>query len=460
MITCYVCLNNNINTNKFCIKCGSKLDSEDKQLKSETDSSNSSENLSPGTRVGNYIIDNFLGIGGIGAVYLAHHQLLKQRVAIKMHDFFPSNPYLSEAFLRASNYLSQLHHTNIVRLHDYGFHNGKAYQAMEYIDGTTLGDAIPSWQTKNWIELCLTYLLPLLSALRYAHNCQYLDINGESKRGIIHGDIRPHNVFIIRNEGTIKLTDFMIPNPRMFLNQELPDFKYLEDAFRTTSLGTPGYFAPEQASGVVTPRSDIFSLGATIHTALTGYNPYEVYDSYDNVFLSPRQINPDVPTWLDKLIMKALEKNPSKRFQTIAEMESIFLENTGQEKAFFDIKVKEWIMGDRVENKIGDISNISGQLFIGKFNDVVANLNATGQNELAEALKVLKESVMASHNLPEDKKQEQVEVINQIGEEAAKPKPNKTILKLLGDGLIDTLKAIPDVAKAATAVAPILSGLL
>ena len=112
-------------------------------------------------------------------------------------------------------------------------------------------------------------------------------------------------------------------------------------------------------------------------------------------------------------------------------------------------------MGDQILNQIGDISNISGQLFIGKFNDVIADLNSNGQTELAEALKTLEEAVMASGVLLDGEKQEQVEVINHIGEEAAKPKPNKTILKVLGDGLMTTLKSVPDVAKAVTAVAPI-----
>ena len=100
-------------------------------------------------------------------------------------------------------------------------------------------------------------------------------------------------------------------------------------------------------------------------------------------------------------------------------------------------------MGDQIRNQIGDISNISGQLFIGKFNTVIADLNRNGQTGLAEALKTLEEAVMASGVLLDDEKQEQIEVINHIGEEAAKPKPNKTLLNVLGDGLITTLDPSP-----------------
>jgi tetratricopeptide (TPR) repeat protein len=118
------------------------------------------------------------------------------------------------------------------------------------------------------------------------------------------------------------------------------------------------------------------------------------------------------------------------------------------------VNVKELVMGDQIRNQIGDISNISGQLFIGKFNNVIASLNRNGQAELAEALKTLEEAVMASGVLLDGEKQERVEVINHIGEEAAKPKPNKTFLKVLSDGLMTTLRGVPDVAKAVTAVAP------
>ena len=114
-----------------------------------------------------------------------------------------------------------------------------------------------------------------------------------------------------------------------------------------------------------------------------------------------------------------------------------------------------------MENRInvGDISNVSGQLIFGNFHDVVANLNASGQNELALTLTHLRESVNASKDLPDDKKQEQIEIIDQIGSEATKTRPNKTLLKALGDGLIAALKVIPDVAQAIAAAAPVLTQL-
>ena len=116
-------------------------------------------------------------------------------------------------------------------------------------------------------------------------------------------------------------------------------------------------------------------------------------------------------------------------------------------------------MDDKTEVKTGDITNTGGQLFLGRNSDVIAKLDAAGENELAKALSGLTEAVMANEHLTDDDKQEQVEVINQIGEEASKSKPNKTMLKMLGNGLITTLKAIPDLAKAVGTVAPLLDKL-
>lgn len=116
-------------------------------------------------------------------------------------------------------------------------------------------------------------------------------------------------------------------------------------------------------------------------------------------------------------------------------------------------------MEDNIHNQIGDISNISGQVFIGKFENVTANQGISDQSELTKALSALTVAIMASKDLPEEQKQDQVEVIKQIGEEASKPKPNKTLLKILGEGLIGALKAVPDIAGAVAAVAPLLAQL-
>lgn len=114
-----------------------------------------------------------------------------------------------------------------------------------------------------------------------------------------------------------------------------------------------------------------------------------------------------------------------------------------------------------VNIKTGDVTaHQSSIIAMGVENTaMVSVLAASGQTELAQALKALADAVLASHDLPADKKEEQVKVINQIGKEAAEPKLNKTLLKILVDGLLATLKAVPDVASAVTAVMPVLSQL-
>ncbi len=163
-------------------------------------------------------------------------------------------------------------------------------------------------------------------------------------------------------------------------------------------------------------------------------------------------VEEDQRTFVHPLISAYLEQG----WPMIARSSVKTKEKTYEESSLV-LHVKELVMGDQIRNQIGDISNISGQLLIGKFNTVIADLNSSGQTELAEALKTLEEAVMASEVLLDSEKQEQIEVINCIGEEATKPKPNKTLLKVLGDGLMTSLRAVPDVAKALTIVAPVLA---
>ena len=429
-------------------------------------------NIPDGKKLGNYIIIKKIGEGGIGAVYLARHRILLHSVAIKIHDYFQADQHIGKAFLQASNYLSQLNHPNIIRFYDYGFQDGHAYQVMEYVEGQTLASLIPNMQTKTWLNQCLQYIGEILSALRYAHNCPYLDVDGKVKKGIIHGDIKPHNIFLDRASNSVKIADFMMPDVQAFLGQHNVSFEDIT----TTEFGTPEYMAPEQEQGKVSQQTDIFSLGTTLYELVTGQRPniygyikeeYEkkviigennTAESLAEVLLrhTPSHLNPYIPEWLEHFIIKSIEREPSKRFQTIAEMERFFLQNVSPEQKLITFDIKELTMGDKFDIRTGDISNVTGQLFIGKFNEIIANLNSTGKADMAEALKTLKEAVMASQLISEDKKREHIEVINQFGEEAAKEKPNKTLLEIIGSGLVSALKVVPDIAKAIAAVLPFI----
>jgi hypothetical protein len=126
---------------------------------------------------------------------------------------------------------------------------------------------------------------------------------------------------------------------------------------------------------------------------------------------------------------------------------------------FIQEYIREQTVAKKTSISTGNISNVSGQLFFGNFDQVEANLNANSQTELAEALRSLADAISTSDHLSNDKKQEQLEIITTIGEEANKSDPNKSILKMLGDGVIASLKVIPDIATAAVAAAPLIEKL-
>jgi serine/threonine protein kinase len=382
---------------------------------------NLDDKFKQGTVVGNYVIVNKVGTGGIGAVYQAQHKLLNYKAALKIHQHFSDNEVVGVAFLQAANYLSQLTHPNIVRLYDYGFFRGYGYMAMEFIEGTTLDKIIPKTQTTQWVKLASEYFVQLLSAVRHAHNCVYLNLAGEQVEGIIHGDIKPQNIFITKDGGRVKLADFMIPDVQEFLGKEIPDFEKLLAPYAkplsprerarliddmmdetTAAFGTPRYMPPEQQEGKVSVQTDIFTLGATLYEILTNRPPMSIFEG-----ITPRKINPFVPSWMENAVVTAMKPDPSDRFYSVAEMESVFREHIEKpDTQSINFVVKEILMGDKIDIKMGDVSNVSGQLFIGKFNEVVANLNNSGQTEFAEALKTLKDAVMASQHIPDEKKKD------------------------------------------------------
>ena len=400
--------------------------------------------IRPGARISNYRVVRTLGAGGIGRVYLAEHILLHHTVAIKVHEDFPSDREIAMAFHQAASYLSQLKHPNIVSFINYGFEQRRAYMVMEYVEGPSLQSLIDAFQSPNGVQRALDYFGQLLGAMRYAHNCTFLDTDGNYKRGIIHGDIKPANI-LISGSDTVKVTDFMVPDVQRFLAYRQHLLFSGVPKSPTEAFGTPYYMAPEQVKqGMVSERTDVFSLGVTLYHMLTGKYPYQSFDYVLRDRLAPASsLNPYVPTWVDTLITKATHLAPERRFQTVAEMQREFLlrARATSDKSVL-VKVREVIMGDKTKIEVGNISDTSGQIFIGKFNNVIALLVQSGHSQLAAALNDLKDAIMQSTHLSDDQKKEIVEVLNQIGEETAKVKPNRTLLRTLGEGLLATLKAV------------------
>jgi eukaryotic-like serine/threonine-protein kinase len=256
---------------------------------------------------GRYMIVRKLGAGGMADVYLAEDQELGRRVAIKiLNDRHANDAQFIERFRREAKNAAALNHPNIVSIYDRGEAEDTYYIAMEYLDGRTLKELVVG-RGPAPVNVAVEYARQILSALRFAH-----------RHGIVHRDIKPHNVLVDR-EGRVKVTDFGIA---------LAGTSQMTEA--GSIVGTAQYLSPEQARGTeVDQRSDLYSLGVVLYELLTGQTPFDgdtpVEIAMKHLSATPRppsQIRRDVPRDLDLVVMRALAKDPSARYQSADEMEA------------------------------------------------------------------------------------------------------------------------------------------
>lgn len=255
---------------------------------------------------GRYEITELIGEGGMAEVYKAHDVLDNKEVAVKiLKKQFSGNEEFQRRFRNESKAIAVLSHPNIVKVYDMCFSEKIQYIAMEYIDGITLKDYIDSERVLNWKD-AVHFIIQILRALQTAHN-----------RGIVHRDIKPQNIMLL-TDGTIKVMDFGIA-------------KFAREESMTATdqaIGTVHYISPEQARGDVTDeKSDIYSVGVMFYEMLTGQKPFDT-DSpiaiavmhMQNVARRPRDINPNIPSGLEEIIMHAMEKDAEVRYQTATDM--------------------------------------------------------------------------------------------------------------------------------------------
>ncbi len=257
---------------------------------------------------GRYQILEQLGEGGMATVYKAHDTRLERFVAIKVirtEQFAPAVlDDVMKRFEREAKALAKLSHPNIVHVHDYGEYEGAPYLVMEYVPSGTLkhrADTPMPWQQ------ALQMLLPIARALAYAH-----------EQNIIHRDIKPANI-LLTEKGIPMLSDFGIAKI-----VESDQVATLTSAGMI--IGTPEYMAPEQWSGESGLQSDIYSLGVVLYELVTGRKPY-IADTPIAVMLKqandplpyPSQFVPEIPEGLENVLLKALERLPENRFQTMSE---------------------------------------------------------------------------------------------------------------------------------------------
>jgi beta-lactam-binding protein with PASTA domain/predicted Ser/Thr protein kinase len=248
---------------------------------------------------GRYRVISRVGSGGMADVYCAEDTQLGRRVAVKLlHERFAQDEEFVERFRREASSAASLSHANIVNVYDRGEWGDTYYIAMEYLDGRSL-DSIVREEAPLAPERAIEITEQVLRASRFAHS-----------RGIVHRDLKPHNV-IIDGEGRVKVTDFGIARAGA------------SEITQTGSImGTARYLSPEQAQGhTVSPRSDLYAVGIMLYELLTGTVPFEG-DSVVAIALRhlsepprpPSSLVPTISPNLDAIVMRALAKDPERRF--------------------------------------------------------------------------------------------------------------------------------------------------
>ena len=255
-----------------------------------------------------YTIVNVIGTGGMATVYGAYDQMTGRSVAIKMmQKKLEHNARQIKLFVNESTALSLLSHPNIVQVYNTVITNSTKYIIMEYVEGITLKKHIDHRGALPEREV-LYYASQILSALDYIHS-----------KGIVHCDIKPQNIILLQN-GSIKVADFGIAR----LDAMLDRSKERSD----TALGTVYYVSPEQAQGKAPkPESDLYSLGVMLYEAMTNRlpfyheNPNEVAKMQINKEATPPSVyRHDISIGLEQIILRAMEKNPKKRYANAMEM--------------------------------------------------------------------------------------------------------------------------------------------
>lgn len=267
------------------------------------------------TQFGRYKILELIGKGGMGTVYKGLDPVLDRLVALKTIrlDFAVSAEEVSELkerLVREAKAAGKLSHPNIVTIYDVGEQEGLQYIAMEYLSGYTLESFIQKRSQLNY-KIVAKIIMQVCAALNYAH-----------QRGIVHRDIKPANIMLLE-DFAVKVMDFGIAR--------------LATSSMTHShvtLGTPHYISPEQLEGKpVDKRSDIFSLGVVIYELLTGEKPFKgdsisslMYNILNNTPALPSALDEKNPLVFDRIVSKAMAKNPEERYQDAEEIEKTLRE--------------------------------------------------------------------------------------------------------------------------------------
>jgi serine/threonine protein kinase len=257
-------------------------------------------NLEVGQTIGQYTIQKRVGSGGMAVVYEAEHAKLGRRVALKMmHAGFQDDDDLLARFNREARIVAALDHPNIVPVYDFDEHNGTPYLVMKFITGNTL-----KWHMRKRplsLEEISTICAAVADALAYAH-----------EQGVLHRDVKPGNV-ILDDDNIVYLTDFGLA--RIAAQGE-------SSLSAGMIVGTPHYIAPEQATGETTVGvgADVYALGVMLYEMVVGRVPFAADSAHaiihDHIYTPPplpSELNPELPTAVEMVLLSALEKDPADR---------------------------------------------------------------------------------------------------------------------------------------------------
>jgi len=266
-----------------------------------------------GQQIDRYRITERLGMGGMAVVYKAYDTRLERDVALKLirTGEIPESQHerIMKRFEREAKAQARFQHRHIVPVHDYGEVDGSPYLVMAFIQGGTLKERMHG--PVDWRQ-AVRWLIPVAEALYYAH-----------QRGVIHRDVKPANILFDEEDQPI-LTDFGIA-------------KVLETDEATLTgtglgVGTPEYMAPEQWQGKTSEATDQYALGVVLYELITGKKPYSAdtpaavaIQQATEPLCAPRDLVPDIPDEVEKLLYKALARDPQDRFESMRAIHKVFM---------------------------------------------------------------------------------------------------------------------------------------
>jgi len=276
--------------------------------------------------VGSVLADRYeivrrIGEGGMGAVYEARHTVIGKRVAVKvLLEKFLEKPELVARLLQEARLASSIGHENIVDVTDFGTtSDGRAFVVMEFLEGESLAQLVIR-DAPLPVERSLRISRQIASALGAAHD-----------KGIVHRDVKPENVYLVRRGEAdfVKVVDFGV-SKAVHTREEGPEWQRLTRTGMV--LGTPLYMSPEQARGGedIDARADIWAVGVLLYECLTGEVPFRAHN-YLGVISQvlteeaapPSRLRPElgIPVGVEKVVMRALEKDRARRYQQMSEFE-------------------------------------------------------------------------------------------------------------------------------------------